>query len=226
MTVHAAPGAPPLALAPATDEDFEALLALRMAAMHESLQQLGRFDPQRARERLSRAFEPVHSRNILQGGERVGFVVLLPVPARHPDHLVLDHLYIAPQAQGQGVGSWVMAQVLAEADRLGACRAWGVDSENRPQRAQFLPDLQPHSLVMGQRDGEKWTAAVDSQPTLPKPDRLLGLAVRVTALKLSDANRFYQRHGFELQHASEWDLHYVRPAGADQGGSQGGDHAR
>lgn len=153
MTVHAAPGAAPLALAPATDEDFEALLALRMAAMHESLQQLGRFDPQRARERLSRAFEPVHTRNILLGGERVGFVVLLP---KH-DHLVLDHLYIAPQAQGQGVGSWVMTQVLAEADRL------------------VLP-------------------------------------VRVTALKLSDANRFYQRHGFELQHESDWDLHYVRPA--------------
>jgi len=56
---------------------------------------------------------------------------------------------------------------------LGACRAWGVDSENQPQRGQFLPDLQPHSPAMGQRDGEKWTAAVDSQPTLPKPDRLL-----------------------------------------------------
>jgi len=30
---------------------------------------------------------------------------------------------------------------------------------------------------MGQKDGEKWTAAVDSQPTLPKPDRLLDGAV-------------------------------------------------
>ncbi len=27
---------------------------------------------------------------------------------------------------------------------------------------------------MGQKDGEKWTAAVDSQPTLPKSDRLPG----------------------------------------------------
>ena len=26
---------------------------------------------------------------------------------------------------------------------------------------------------MGQKDGEKWSAAVDSQPTLPKPDRRL-----------------------------------------------------
>ena len=32
---------------------------------------------------------------------------------------------------------------------------------------------------MGQKGGEKWTAAVDSQPTLPKPDRLLvGISVK------------------------------------------------
>ena len=36
---------------------------------------------------------------------------------------------------------------------------------------------------MGQKDGEKWTAAVDSQPTLPKPDRLLVLQCQV---RLSD----------------------------------------
>ncbi len=156
MTVHVAPDAVPLSLLAASEDDFEALLSLRMAAMRESLQRLARFDPQRARERLGRAFEPAHTRHILQGGERVGFVVLLPMPAAAPDHCVLDHLYIAPQAQGQGVGSWVMAQVLAEADRM-------------------------------------------------------GLPVRVTALKFSDANRFYQRHGFELQHTSEWDLHYLRP---------------
>jgi hypothetical protein len=50
---------------------------------------------------------------------------------------------------------------------------------------------------------------------LDEADRLQ-LPVRVTALKLSDANRFYQRHGFELQHQSEWDLHYVRPAADDR----------
>ena len=157
MTTPAAPRATQLTLAAASDDDFEALLSLRMAAMRESLQRLGRFDPQRARERLSRAFEPAHTRHILQAGERVGFVVVLP----RMDHLVLDHLYIAPPAQGQGVGSWVMAQVLAEADQL-------------------------------------------------------GLPVRVTALKISDANRFYQRHGFELQHTSEWDLHYLRQAPGDR----------
>ena len=58
---------------------------------------------------------------------------------------------------------------------LGACRTWGVESENRPQRGQFLPDLQAHSPAIGQKDGEKWTAAVDLQPTIPKSDRLLYL---------------------------------------------------
>ena len=62
---------------------------------------------------------------------------------------------------------------------LGACRAWGVESENRrflqnrPQRGQFLPDLQPNSSAIRQKDGEKWTAAADLQPTFPKSDRLL-----------------------------------------------------
>ena len=152
--------APSLALAPADEDDFEALLALRMSVMRESLQRLGRFDPQRARERLGRAFEPAHTRHILLGGERVGFVVLLPMPQARPPHLVLDHLYVAPQAQRQGVGSWVMAQVLDEADRR-------------------------------------------------------GLPVRVAALRMSDANRFYLHHGFELQHETEWDLHYLRLAAGD-----------
>lgn len=146
-----------LALALASEDDFEALLSVRMAAMRESLQRLNRFNPQRARERLSRAFEPAHTRHILLAGERVGFVVVLP----QPDHLVLDHLYVVPQAQGLGVGSWVMGRVLAEADRL-------------------------------------------------------GLPVRVTALRLSDANSFYKRLGFELQYESEWDLHYLRPALEDR----------
>ena len=76
-----------------------------------------------------------------------------------------------------------MSAALANDDRkvmrparacLGACRTWGVDSENRPQRGQFLPDLQAHSPAMGQEDGEKWTAAVVLLPTIPKSDRLLG----------------------------------------------------
>ncbi|MEX1167803.1 MAG: DJ-1/PfpI family protein [Hydrogenophaga sp.] len=66
-------------------------------------------------------------------------------------------------------------QQRAAPEARGGCRTWGVDSENRPQRGQFLPNLQPHSPAMGQKDGEKWTAAVGLQPTLPKSNSLLTL---------------------------------------------------
>ena len=59
-------------------------------------------------------------------------------------------------------------------DLQAACRTWGVESENQPQRGQFLPGLQAHSSAMGQKDGEKWGAAADVQPTTPKSDRLPG----------------------------------------------------
>lgn len=143
---------PRFSLVPADEDDFESLLALRLAAMRESLERVGRFDPQRARERLSRGFDPRHTRKIRLDGGIVGFVVVIP----RAEDLLLDHLYIDPSAQGLGIGSWVMQQVLANAD------------------ARRLP-------------------------------------VAVTALKHSAANRFYQRHGFVLEHESEWDLHYLRP---------------
>jgi GNAT superfamily N-acetyltransferase len=104
-----------LTLAPAGEGDFEALLALRMAAMRESLERAGHFDPQRVRERLSRGYLPAHTRHILKDGELVGFVVVQP---RESDWL-LDHLYIHPSAQGEGIGSWVLERVLAEADLRG-----------------------------------------------------------------------------------------------------------
>lgn len=145
---------PALSLTPAGEGDFEALLMLRLAAMRESLEKVGRFDPQRARERLSRGFQPRYTRNILMDGQLVGFVVVVPLD---DDEWLLDHLYIHPGAQKLGIGSWVMGQVLAEAD-------------------------QHHK------------------------------AMRVTALRHSDANRFYLRHGFVLQAEGEWDLYYLRPA--------------
>ena len=63
--------------------------------------------------------------------------------------------------------------LLAPDTALGGCRTWSAESENRPQRAQFLPDLQPHSPAMGQKAGGKWAAAVDLQLAISKSDSLL-----------------------------------------------------
>lgn len=134
MTAQAQPA---ITFEPATAEDFEALLALRIEAMRESLERIGRFDPLRARERFTAGFSPAHTRHILRTDERVGFVVVKP----QGDAVLLDHLYILPQAQGRGIGAWVVAQVLANAAaagrevRVGALR--GSRSNDFYQRAGF-----------------------------------------------------------------------------------------
>lgn len=142
---------PPFELQPAEAGDFESLLALRLRAMRESLQRIGRYDEQRARERLAAGFAPGHTRHIVAEGRRVGFMVL----KRLTHALRLEHLYLDTPAQRRGLGSAVLAWVCEQADR------------------ELLP-------------------------------------VELVALKGSDANRFYLRHGFVAIGEGEWDIDYLR----------------
>jgi ribosomal protein S18 acetylase RimI-like enzyme len=98
-----------------TDADFDELVALRIAAMRESLERIGRFDPERARERLRNSFHPGHSEFIVLDGHRVGFYTFRP--AEEGFHL--DHLYIHPEHQSRGVGSHVIRHLLSRSDFLG-----------------------------------------------------------------------------------------------------------
>ena len=100
------------ALVPAKADDFEALLALRMRAMRESLTRLGRYDEARARERLADGFMPENTHHIEVQGQRVGFFVL-----KHLSHAFrLDHLYIDPPWQNHGLGAKAMRWVCKQAD--------------------------------------------------------------------------------------------------------------
>ncbi len=111
MNPTAAPG---FALEVASVDDFEALHELHLRAMRESLEHLGRYDPQHARERLAAGFAPEHTHHIVVDGRRVGFVVLKPL-----SHVMrLDHLCIDPAAQRRGIGSQVMGWVFAQADAV------------------------------------------------------------------------------------------------------------
>jgi GNAT superfamily N-acetyltransferase len=121
---EASPLPPRISFAPVHAGDFEELLALRIAAMRESLERVGRFNPERARERLRHSFHPEHSQFIAMDGEKVGFYTLRPIEMS----LKLDHLYVHPNCQSRGVGSFVMRKLLSEADtqrlpiQLGALR--------------------------------------------------------------------------------------------------------
>jgi ribosomal protein S18 acetylase RimI-like enzyme len=135
----------------ATVDDADALASLRVAAMRASLERVGRFDLERARERFLSNFTPALTQWIVQDTTRVGFLVV----ERQADGLHLLHLYIHPSHQGQGVGAQVVQALCAEADA-----------------AQQSIDL--------------------------------------AALRGSDANRFYQRHGFVVYGESEFDIFYLR----------------
>ena len=71
-------------------EHLDELVRIRVSAMRESLMRIGKFDPDRARERFASGFNPEYTRFINFGGIRVGFVVVKP----EPDSLKLDYLYI------------------------------------------------------------------------------------------------------------------------------------
>jgi GNAT superfamily N-acetyltransferase len=137
--------------APTHPSDAEALVAIRIAAMRESLERIGRFDPQRARERFLASFDPALCRFIEVNGVRAGFILVRP----QADHWLLDHLYVLPEQQGSGVGAAVLSSLFEDADR--------------------------HQMP-----------------------------IRLGALRGSDSNRFYQRHGFVRTHETEWDIYYER----------------
>lgn len=138
-------------LASTTHDDIETLIQMRIDAMRESLERIGRFEPRRARDRFVSSFDSALCKFIMVDGVSVGFVQIKPAA----DHLLLEHFYVLPEHQGKGIGSTVLSAILADAD---------------------------------------------SQ----------SVSIRLGALRDSDSNRFYQRHGFLKTTESEWDIYYVR----------------
>ncbi|MCH8551411.1 MAG: GNAT family N-acetyltransferase [Natronospirillum sp.] len=90
------------------EHEKESLVQLRISAMRESLEAIGRFDPARARGRFLDAFDREATRKIEIDGQLIGFYVLKD----KGDHLYLDHLYVHPDFQGQGLGASALAPII------------------------------------------------------------------------------------------------------------------
>lgn len=127
-----------------SEADFEELAGIRIAAMRESLERLGRFDPERARERLRSSFLPASTWFIVVDGVRVGFYAVREMT----DGLWLDHLYILPAWQGRGVGGVVLPAILAAADARGLAVRLGALKESASNRF-----YQRHGFVL-ENEGE------------------------------------------------------------------------
>lgn len=110
------PEAPPtLAFDPAAVEDLERLVALKIAVMRGELERLGRFTPDRARERFEAGFSPDSTRLIRLDGRFAGCVTVHD----HGDHIEIEHLYLPTEVQGAGLGGRVMAALMDEAAAAG-----------------------------------------------------------------------------------------------------------
>ncbi|GAA1246063.1 GNAT family N-acetyltransferase [Microbacterium phyllosphaerae] len=83
---------------------------LRAIVMRPDLERLDRYDPVRVRQRFLDAFVPENTRVIVVDGEDVGLVAV-----RHEnDGVWIEHFYLDPAVQGRGLGSAVLAKLLAD----------------------------------------------------------------------------------------------------------------
>ncbi|MEU9270681.1 GNAT family N-acetyltransferase [Streptomyces sp. NPDC048251] len=98
---------------PATADDVEAVAEVRAVAMRADLERLGRYDEHRVRQRLRDGFVPAHTRIIELDGVLAGCVALRPADDAH----WLEHFYLAPHAQGRGIGTAVLRELVETADR-------------------------------------------------------------------------------------------------------------
>ncbi|KJK41517.1 acetyltransferase [Streptomyces variegatus] len=100
---------------PARSADVEAIAELRAVVMRPDLERLGRYDAHRVRQRLRDGFSPRHTSIIMAAGAFAGSVTLRP---RDDGHW-LEHFYLSPGLQGQGLGSAVLATLLNRTDTTG-----------------------------------------------------------------------------------------------------------
>jgi GNAT superfamily N-acetyltransferase len=91
--------------------DFEDLLHIRILCMKESLEAIGRFDLNRARERLMNSFEADRAKYIYVNNEKVGFYSLSESDAE----IKIEHLYVRPEFQNMGIGRKVIDEIKSQA---------------------------------------------------------------------------------------------------------------
>jgi GNAT superfamily N-acetyltransferase len=100
---------------PASEADFEPLLALRIEVMREHLERVFRYKPSRAKRIFRGHFDEPGIRLILLEGERVGCVGF----RRGDGEIKIDSFYLERRLHNTGLGTKILKVLLAEADAAG-----------------------------------------------------------------------------------------------------------
>ncbi|KAA0962980.1 GNAT family N-acetyltransferase [Microbacterium sp. ANT_H45B] len=90
--------------------DARWMAELRAIVMRPDLERLGRYDPVRVRQRFLDAYAPENTRVIVVDGDDVGLIAVRV----EPDAVWIEHFYLDPAVQGRGLGSAVLAHLLAD----------------------------------------------------------------------------------------------------------------
>ncbi|NOU98792.1 GNAT family N-acetyltransferase [Paenibacillus planticolens] len=126
------------------NSDVETIADLRAVVLRNDLTRLGRFDEEKVRQRLRNSFDPVHTWIIESESSFVGCVALKPTL----DGYLLEHFYISPNYQGQGVGSYVLKKLLEQDEvqgkRVSLNVLQGSSAKRLYERFGFKVDSEDH----------------------------------------------------------------------------------
>jgi len=139
--------------ATASANDFDVLAELRIEAMRESLEELGRFNRERSIERFRASFVPTETEIIRVNDNLIGFYSV----AIKNDHLHLSHLYLSPKHQDLGIGSLVINKVIELSNQTTLPIRLGALNESRSN--QFY---QKHGFVVTAED--QWDTYYERTP--------------------------------------------------------------
>jgi GNAT superfamily N-acetyltransferase len=99
-------------LRPALPDDATWMAELRAVALRPDLERLGRWDPVRVRRRFLDGWSPARTSVIRVGGRDAGLIACRDEPDAH----WVEHFYLDPALQGQGIGGEVLRDLMARHD--------------------------------------------------------------------------------------------------------------
>jgi ribosomal protein S18 acetylase RimI-like enzyme len=104
-----------ITLRPATWDDFEFLYHVLKTTMREHVERIWHWDDQWQREYFGQNFNPDENQIIVLYGKDIGVFGT----RRQDDEIFLARIYILPGYQNQGIGTQLLASLLAEAAHQG-----------------------------------------------------------------------------------------------------------
>lgn len=120
-------------LRPATDDDFDFLFALHRSAMREYIDAIWGWHEEWQAEYFLKKFDPSTRQIIVVDGIEAGVLVV----EERPDEVYVGLIELLPAYQGQGIGTLIIAGLLADAHSRGLPLSLHVLRTNHPARRLY-----------------------------------------------------------------------------------------